>query len=164
MLRRGPDPFSGRPIVMTKRGTKWRTVCLTAETMDILLALSEMLGPSPRDTLSVVVRDAARKRGLLPDLGERERKEVKPRSVEGVSEPPKPRKPRRRGQIRARGPNKWLVRVFLGKDPQGKRHYVSRTIEGDRKQAERALELGLARADFVKARHRSPLWREVWSD
>ncbi len=40
-------------------------------------------------------------------------------------------------QITARGRNKWLVRVFLGRDGQGRRQFKTRTITGGRKDAER---------------------------
>ncbi len=40
-------------------------------------------------------------------------------------------------QITARGRGKWLVRVFLGRDGQGKRQFKTRTITGGRKDAER---------------------------
>ena len=42
------------------------------------------------------------------------------------------------GQIVARGRNKWLVRIFLGRDPStGKRRYHNQTIHGSKKDAER---------------------------
>ena len=40
-------------------------------------------------------------------------------------------------QITARGRNKFLVRVFLGRDGQGNRQFKTRTITGGRKDAER---------------------------
>ncbi len=46
---------------------------------------------------------------------------------------------RRSGQIIDRGQNKWLVRVFLGRNPAGKRRYYNRTIRGTKKDAQRYL-------------------------
>jgi integrase len=40
-------------------------------------------------------------------------------------------------QITQRGRNKWLVRVFLSRDGQGRRQFKTRTITGGRKDAER---------------------------
>ncbi|HEX7120615.1 MAG TPA: tyrosine-type recombinase/integrase [Longimicrobiales bacterium] len=37
---------------------------------------------------------------------------------------------RRKGSIQKRGPNKYLVRVFLGTDANGKRKYSSKTVNG----------------------------------
>ena len=41
------------------------------------------------------------------------------------------------GQIVSRGPKKWLVRVYLGRDGAGKRRYHNKTIHGTKKDAER---------------------------
>lgn len=41
-----------------------------------------------------------------------------------------------RGTIEARGPNKWRVRIFLGRDEQGKQRVHSKTITGKRSVAE----------------------------
>lgn len=43
---------------------------------------------------------------------------------------------RRSGQIEKRGDGKWMVRVFLGRDDQGKRHFHSKTIHGTKRDAE----------------------------
>lgn len=44
------------------------------------------------------------------------------------------------GQLVPRGPNTWLVRVSLGRDPQsGKRKYHNKTIRGTKKDAQRYL-------------------------
>src|ERR1051325_7749113 len=40
-------------------------------------------------------------------------------------------------QIISRGPNKYLVRIFLRRDVKGKRHYINRTITGTKKDAQR---------------------------
>jgi hypothetical protein len=42
------------------------------------------------------------------------------------------------GQIIRRGERKWLVRIFLGRDPDtGKRRYHNHTVQGSKKDAER---------------------------
>ena len=41
-------------------------------------------------------------------------------------------KARREGQIKERGPNKWLVSVYLGRGPGGKKVYQARTVHGGR--------------------------------
>lgn len=43
------------------------------------------------------------------------------------------------GQIIKRGPNTWLVRVYMGTDANGKRKYHNRTVHGTKKDAERYL-------------------------
>ncbi len=53
------------------------------------------------------------------------------------------------GQIVARGRGKWLVRVFLGRDPDtGTRRYHNRTIHGTKKDAERYLTATLREKDL----------------
>jgi hypothetical protein len=44
-----------------------------------------------------------------------------------------------RGQMIARGDNKWLLRVYVGRDGNGKRKYVGETFEGTTHQARTAL-------------------------
>ncbi|MBZ5675163.1 MAG: site-specific integrase [Acidobacteriia bacterium] len=41
------------------------------------------------------------------------------------------------GQIIGRGDRTWLVRVFLGRDENGKRQYHNKTVHGNKKDAER---------------------------
>ncbi len=41
------------------------------------------------------------------------------------------------GQIVNRGPKKWMVRIYLGRDGDGKRRYHNKTIHGTKKDAER---------------------------
>lgn len=48
----------------------------------------------------------------------------------------KRRAERNRGQIQAKGDGKWLVRVYVGRDLNGKRKYASKVIEGTFKQAD----------------------------
>lgn len=54
---------------------------------------------------------------------------------------------RNRGSIVERGRGKWSVRVFLGVDPAGKRKYLSETVRGTRKDAERHLTKKLRELD-----------------
>ena len=51
------------------------------------------------------------------------------------------------GQIEARGKSSWRLRVFLCRDEVGKRHYVSRTVKGTRRDAEKALRKMLEEHD-----------------
>jgi hypothetical protein len=47
---------------------------------------------------------------------------------------------RKAGQIVARGASTWLVRVYLGRDPQtGTRKYHNQTIHGPFREAQRFL-------------------------
>ncbi len=43
------------------------------------------------------------------------------------------------GQLIERGERKWLVRVYLGRGPNGKRKYFNKTIHGTKKEARRFL-------------------------
>ncbi len=43
------------------------------------------------------------------------------------------------GQIIGKGPGKWLLRVFTGRDGAGRRHYHSETVHGGKKLAEQRL-------------------------
>jgi integrase len=53
----------------------------------------------------------------------------------------------RRGQIIARSPATWLVRLYQGRDPKtGKRRYINRTVDGDQAAAEAELAGLLAAA------------------
>src|SRR5262245_3452129 len=56
-------------------------------------------------------------------------------------------KARRVGQIIARGPNKWLIRIFRGYRPNGVNDYFSKTFHGTKKEAEKWLRGALARKD-----------------
>jgi integrase len=58
-------------------------------------------------------------------------------------------KARRTGQIIERGANKWLVRVFIGRDDAtGKRNYFNDTIHGTKKDAQRFLNGVLREIDL----------------
>src|SRR5688500_10683845 len=46
---------------------------------------------------------------------------------------------KRAGQIIAKGPQKYLVRVFVARDGSGKRQYISKLVHGGKKAADAAL-------------------------
>src|SRR5260370_933638 len=53
------------------------------------------------------------------------------------------------GQLIQRGDRTWLVRVFLGRDPQaGKRRYHNHTINGNKKAAQKYLNAVLRERDL----------------
>jgi len=54
-------------------------------------------------------------------------------------EPSKRKTANRSGQVIPRGENRWLVRIFLGRDENGKRQYLNKTIRGIKKDAEKYL-------------------------
>ena len=55
---------------------------------------------------------------------------------------------RKAGQIVERGASTWLVRVYLGRDPQtGTRKYLNQTIHGPFREAQRFLNLKLQQRD-----------------
>ena len=55
---------------------------------------------------------------------------------------------RKAGQIIARGQSTWLVRVYLGRDPQsGTRKYHNQTLHGSFREAQRFLNLKLQQRD-----------------
>lgn len=57
------------------------------------------------------------------------------------------------GQIIKRGDKKWLVRIFAGRDSQGKRRYVNKTIRGTKKDANTYLSttlVAMSRGTFVE--------------
>lgn len=51
------------------------------------------------------------------------------------------------GQIIKRGLDTWLVRIFLGKDANGKRNYFNKTIHGTKKDAQKYLTAKLREQD-----------------
>src|SRR5262245_34202468 len=58
----------------------------------------------------------------------------------GEQKPPmQKKKSRGAGQIVERGPDKYLLRVFLGRDSDGKRHYHDETFHGKKKKAQDRL-------------------------
>jgi hypothetical protein len=55
---------------------------------------------------------------------------------------------RKAGQLIARGQSTWLVRVYLGRDPQtGTRKYRNQTLHGSFREAQRFLNLKLQQRD-----------------
>lgn len=60
---------------------------------------------------------------------------------------PRRKQARSRGQIRSRGLDKWLVRVYLGTDDAGKRKYSSQIVNGSKKEAEKQLTEMLRKVD-----------------
>jgi integrase len=74
------------------------------------------------------------------------------------------------GQLVQRGPDRWLIRAFRGRDAAGKRIYVAKTVAGTRKQAERALRELLGQKDsgtLTKTTRESAetyvtRWLDVW--
>ena len=53
------------------------------------------------------------------------------------------------GQLIQKGDRKWLVRVFMGRDPKtGKKHYYSRQINGNKKDAQKVLNGVLREIDM----------------
>lgn len=53
------------------------------------------------------------------------------------------------GQIISRGRNVWLVRVFMGRDGNGKRIYESKTIHGNKNDAQTYLNEALRHRDLA---------------
>jgi hypothetical protein len=64
-----------------------------------------------------------------------------------TDKPPDKKKPktRRVGQVLVRGPNKWFVRIYLGRKPNGANDYFNKTVRGTKKDAEKWLRGALAR-------------------
>src|SRR5437764_7729133 len=52
------------------------------------------------------------------------------------------------GQVIKRGDKRWLVRIFQGRDENGKRRYVNKTIRGTKKNAESYLAAKLRDKDL----------------
>src|SRR5205085_12030064 len=68
------------------------------------------------------------------------------------------------GQIIPRGEDTWLVRVFMGRDGQGKRRYLNKTIRGKKKDAQDYLSkilTAISTGTFVEP---SPLTVEEYLD
>ena len=55
---------------------------------------------------------------------------------------------RRSGRIVNRGKDKWLVRIYRGRDSEGKRTYVNTTIFGSKKDAQKWLTAKLREKDL----------------
>jgi integrase len=54
---------------------------------------------------------------------------------------------RPQGQVKARGKDRWDISVFVGRDADGKRCYITRTVHGGKKKAGEALRALLAEHD-----------------
>ena len=54
---------------------------------------------------------------------------------------------RPQGQVKARGKDRWDISVFVGRDVDGKRCYITRTVHGSKKKAGEALRALLAEND-----------------
>ena len=52
------------------------------------------------------------------------------------------------GQIIAKGKNTWLVRIFQGRNANGKRNYINKTIHGTKKDAQKWLTAALRDKDL----------------
>lgn len=52
------------------------------------------------------------------------------------------------GQINKRSENTWLVRIFLGRDANGKRRYFNKTIHGTKKDAQKYLTAKMREKDL----------------
>lgn len=52
-----------------------------------------------------------------------------------------------RGHIQQRGGQSWRIKAYVGRDPDGVRRYVDRTVRGTRREAERELSRLLVEVD-----------------
>ncbi|MDQ3633236.1 MAG: N-terminal phage integrase SAM-like domain-containing protein, partial [Acidobacteriota bacterium] len=52
------------------------------------------------------------------------------------------------GQITKRGENTWYIRIFLGRNADGKRKYFNKTIHGTKKEANKFLTAKLREKDL----------------
>lgn len=68
----------------------------------------------------------------------------------------------RRGQVIDRGPGRWLIRVFLGRDADGKRRYWNKLITGTKKDAERALTAAQRAQDEGRLEDPSRMSLSAW--
>jgi integrase len=70
------------------------------------------------------------------------------------------------GQLEERTPGHWRIRVFIGRDTDGKRRYLSRTVEGTKKEAEDELRelIGKKRKGRLTkpARRSLAAWMDEW--
>src|SRR5688572_11648280 len=55
---------------------------------------------------------------------------------------------KRRGQIIEKGKDKWLVRIFQGRDDQGKKLYFNKVIQGNKSIAQKYLTAKLREKDL----------------
>jgi integrase len=75
---------------------------------------------------------------------------------------------RSRGQLEPRGENVWFLRVFLGRDANGKRLEHRQTVHGSKRVAQRELTALLAARDqrqlIVPTRKKVDLYLDEWLD
>lgn len=68
------------------------------------------------------------------------------------------------GQIIKRGDGTWLIRVFMGRDGQGKRRYLNKTIKGKKKDAQDYLSKTLVEISIGTFVESSPLTVKEYLD
>ena len=67
------------------------------------------------------------------------------------------------GQIIKRGEKTWIVRIFQGRDENGKRRYVNKTIHGTKKNAEKYLTAKLRDKDLgINIEPASESLQSIW--
>lgn len=62
-----------------------------------------------------------------------------------------------RGHIQQRGPRSWRIKAYLGRDAEGRKRYLQRTIAGTRRDAERELARLLVEVDEGRHAAAAPL-------
>lgn len=62
-----------------------------------------------------------------------------------------------RGLIQKRGSESWRIRAYVGRDANGSKRYVSKTVRGTRKDAERELSRLLVEVDEGRHAAAAPL-------
>ena len=72
------------------------------------------------------------------------------------------------GEIKQRSPGSWQIRVFLGRDENGKRIRKNETIRGKKADAERRLREILGKMDHGVVpsveRYKLAAWLNLWLD
>src|SRR5437764_11694117 len=68
------------------------------------------------------------------------------------------------GQIIKRGDDIWVVRIFMGRDGQGKRRYLNKTIRGKKKDAQDYLSKTLTAISTGTFVEPSPMTVEDYLD
>lgn len=76
------------------------------------------------------------------------------------------RKARRQGNIRETAPGKWLMRVSLGEDANGRRIRLNKTVYGTKAEAQRQLNAAIKRKDdgveVLLTRQSLGAWSDEW--
>jgi integrase len=82
------------------------------------------------------------------------------------STPQSPRKSRRQGNLQEVAPGKWIMRVSLGEDANGRRVRLNKTIFGTKAEAQRQLNAAIKRKDdgveVMLTRQSLGIWIEEW--